>query len=436
MKGVARILIIYTVQTGDTLTEIADRYNVSRAELIEANQLNYPDRLVVGQALVIPGSSADTHTVLRGETLFLIAEKYGVTVDELMEANPEIANPSAIYIGQNIRIPGGLPELSDSIDVNGYAYYTMNRDTLARTLPDLTYLSIFSHDARPTGRLADIADSSIIDAAWSGGAGPIMVVTNIKEGGNFDSGLASWLLTDEATRNRLIQNIVDTAVEKNYYGVDIDFENVYGGDREAYNSFLRDLSEQLHANGLILTTAIAPKTSANMKGILYEGHDYAAHGRYADRITLMTYEWGYRYGEPQAVAPYNQVRRVLQYAVTEIPAARSSWAFPTMAMTGLSAPPPPPPWFPTWELSISLYRTTAQIFFDETSKTPYFNYRDGSGRRHEVWFEDARSIQAKMDLVREFELAGVSFWHIGTYFAQAWEVLTANFLVNKIRAPR
>lgn len=44
----------------------------------------------------------------------------------------------------------------------------------------------------PTGRLADIADSSIIDAAWSGGAGPIMVVTNIKEGGNFDSGLASW----------------------------------------------------------------------------------------------------------------------------------------------------------------------------------------------------------------------------------------------------
>ncbi len=436
MKGVARILIIYTVQTGDTLTEIADRYNVSRAELIEANQLNYPDRLVVGQALVIPGSSADTHTVLRGESLFLIAEKYGVTVDELMEANPEIANPSAIYIGQNIRIPGGLPELSDSIDVNGYAYYTMNRDTLARTLPDLTYLSIFSHDARPTGRLADIADSSIIDAAWSGGAGPIMVVTNIKEGGNFDSGLASWLLTDEATRNRLIQNIVDTAVEKNYYGVDIDFENVYGGDREAYNSFLRDLSEQLHANGLILTTAIAPKTSANMKGILYEGHDYAAHGRYADRITLMTYEWGYRYGEPQAVAPYNQVRRVLQYAVTEIPAGKILMGIPNYGydwVVGSSSPATVVSNVGAINIAV---QNNAQIFFDETSKTPYFNYRDGSGRRHEVWFEDARSIQAKMDLVREFELAGVSFWHIGTYFAQAWEVLTANFLVNKIRSPR
>ena len=53
MKGVARILIIYTVQTGDTLTEIADRYNVSRAELIEANQLNYPDRLVAAVRIPI-----------------------------------------------------------------------------------------------------------------------------------------------------------------------------------------------------------------------------------------------------------------------------------------------------------------------------------------------------------------------------------------------
>lgn len=67
-----------------------------------------------------------------------------------MEANPEIANPSAIYVGQILQIPGSTPRPADSIDVNGYAYYTMNKDTLARTLPDLTYLSIFSHDARPT----------------------------------------------------------------------------------------------------------------------------------------------------------------------------------------------------------------------------------------------------------------------------------------------
>ena len=185
MKGVTCILILYTVKAGDTLAEIANRYHVTPSALVEANQLNYPDRLVVGQALVIPTEDAGTHTVLRGETLFLIAERYGISVESLMEANPEIANPSAIYVGQILQIPGSAPRPADSIDVNGYAYYTMNKDTLARTLPDLTYLSIFSHDARPTGRLADIADRSVIGAARSGGAGPIMVVTNIREGGNF-----------------------------------------------------------------------------------------------------------------------------------------------------------------------------------------------------------------------------------------------------------
>ncbi len=283
-------MIIYVVKNGDSLSQIAETYGVSQQELITANQLNYPDRLVVGQALVIPTQGEGIHIVARGETLFSIAAMHGLDFEELMAANPEIVNPNSIYIGQQIVIPGVTPELSDSIDVNGYAYSTMNRETLSRTLPDLTFLSIFSHDARPSGRLATTSDGAMITAAYSAGAGPIMVVTNIREGGNFDSGLASWLLTDIETRDRLIEDIVSVATEKGYYGVDIDFENVYGGDRVAYNEFLRILSQRLHANGLILTTAIAPKTSANMTGILYEGHDYNAHGQYADRVTLMTYE--------------------------------------------------------------------------------------------------------------------------------------------------
>ncbi|MBM6924182.1 hypothetical protein H9X81_10845 [Hydrogenoanaerobacterium saccharovorans] len=153
-------------------------------------------------------------------------------------------------------------------------------------------------------------------------------------------------------------------------------------------------------------------------------------------IDNRTYEWGYRYGEPQAVAPYNQVRRVLQYAVTEIPAGKILMGIPNYGYDWVIGSYSPATVVSNVGAINIAVQNNAQIFFDETSKTPYFNYRDDSGRRHEVWFEDARSIQAKMDLVREFELAGVSFWHIGTYFAQAWEVLTANFLVNKIRSPR
>ena len=112
-------LIIYTVQSGDTLSGIAARYGVSRETLIDANQLSYPNRLVVGQALVIPEVGGDLHTVARGETLFTIAEQYGTTVEEIMAANPSIANPSILYVGQQIVIPGGTAAPGARIDGNG-----------------------------------------------------------------------------------------------------------------------------------------------------------------------------------------------------------------------------------------------------------------------------------------------------------------------------
>ena len=165
--------------------------------------------------------------------------------------------------------------------------------------------------------------------------------------------------------------------------------------------------------------------------------DYPELGAAADTSFLMTYEWGYTYSEPRAVAPINLVAKVVSYAASVIPRDKLLMGMPNYGYN--------------WEIpwvegsparSLSNQEAVAlaneygvEILFDAQAATPHFNYSDSSSS-HEVWFEDARSIQAKMDLVREFELAGVSFWHIGTYFAQAWEVLTANFLVNKIRSPR
>ena len=137
-----------------------------------------------------------------------------------------------------------------------------------------------------------------------------------------------------------------------------------------------------------------------------------------------------------AVAPWNQVRRVLQYAVTAMPAGKILMGIPNYGYDWIVGSSAAATVVSNVGANNIAAQNNAQIFFDETAKAPYFNYRDSAGRRHEVWFEDARSIQAKLDLVREFGLAGVSFWHIGTYFAQAWEVLNANFLVNKVRSPR
>ena len=66
-----------------------------------------------------------------------------------------------------------------------------------------------------------------------------------------------------------------------------------------------------------------------------------------------------------------------------------------------------------------------------TKPAPFFRYFDENGKQHEVWFEDARSIQAKFDLIKELNLRGISYWKLGLSFPQNWLLITENFNVRK-----
>lgn len=74
----------------------------------------------------------------------------------------------------------------------------------------------------------------------------------------------------------------------------------------------------------------------------------------------------------------------------------------------------------------------ATIQYDTLSQSPYFTYRDEQGRDHIVWFEDARSAQAKFDTVKEYGLRGISYWTLGYPFPQNWVLLNDNFSIRKI----
>src|SRR5699024_9822782 len=111
-----------------------------------------------------------------------------------------------------------------------------------------------------------------------------------------------------------------TAHKIGYTDVHFDFEYLPPEDRDAYNHFLRKAKERLSQEGLFMSTALAPKTSATQTGTLYEAHDYAAHGEWTDFVVLMTYEWGYSGSPPMAVSPIDQVRQVLYFALTDISA--------------------------------------------------------------------------------------------------------------------
>lgn len=127
---------IHVVQSGDTLWRISRTYNVSINDIVQTNAIANPDRLIVGQSLVIP-TPDDVHVVRPGETLWMIARMYNVTIQDLVREN-NIANPDVISVGQRLRIPKPV------IEVNGYLTQTgpTGEEILRWTGPYLTYLYV------------------------------------------------------------------------------------------------------------------------------------------------------------------------------------------------------------------------------------------------------------------------------------------------------
>jgi spore germination protein len=424
-------LTIYTVRSGDSLYSIARKFQITASQLIFDNQLSNPEQLVIGQALVVQVDSV-YHTVSSGESIYSIARSYQTTVDRIMEANPSITNPSRIYVGQVLTIPFEN-EILGSIDVNGFVIGISNA-VLGETLPYLTYISIFSYQTDLEGNLTQLNESNIITAARNSNVAPMMTVTNIRETGGFSSDIAHAILTNQAAQDTFMENVIATLREKNYYGLIIDFEYVYPFDRLSYNQFLRRVVDTLHPLGYVVGTALAPKISAEQVGTLYQAHDYPVHGRLADFVIIMTYEWGYTYGPAMAVAPVDQVRRVLDYAVSVMPPGKIlmgmpnygyDWTLPFVQGSAASVI--------TNTGAVTLASNVrAPIKFDERSQAPFFNYYDAQGRRHEVWFDDARSIQARLRLVNEYGLAGVSYWTLDTLFRTQFLVLQSMYSVNKV----
>lgn len=369
------------------------------------------------------------YTVSRGDTLYGIARKFGVSVKDIIDIN-QLVNTNRLMIGQALIIP---TKVKPSILVNGYAYPSISDVTLALTLPNLSFISIFSYQVNSDGSIVSINDQRVIKASKDANTFPLLVLTNIGSSGRFDSDLAHSILENEMVQEQLISDLIKVLRDKGYGGVNIDFEYVYPMDKELYNAFLKKVTDRLHEEDFIVLTALAPKVREDQMGTLYEAHDYDFHGGVADYVILMTYEWGYTYGPPMAVAPLNQVERVIQYAVTAIPSKKILMGIPNY---GYDFTLPYQQGRPAKSISNTAAINLAvekgvEIKFDPVAKAPYFYYKDDNGSLHIVWFEDARSIQAKLDLVSKYNLGGVSYWTVMNYFPQGFAVLNNNFEIEK-----
>lgn len=239
---------IYVVKQGDTIDGISSIFGIPATEIAFVNQISYPYPLVIGQALLIP-------------------------------------------------VQDTLPPYKREVNVNGYAYPYINSKTLQTTLPYLTDLSVFSYGFTATGELIPPAtdDTRMINAALEFGTAPMLTLTPMDSEGRFNNNLISALVSSESAQENLIRGLFDMLAAKNFRGVDVDFEYIKAEDRDLFTSFVARLTRELNVYGYWVSVALAPKTSSDQKGLLYEGKDYAGLGAAANSCLIMTYEWGYKY---------------------------------------------------------------------------------------------------------------------------------------------
>ncbi|MDE3840502.1 spore gernimation protein [Bacillus methanolicus] len=424
---------IHVVRQNQTLFEIAQTYGTTVNDLIEANEIPNPNNLVVGQTLVIP-IIGRFYWVQPGDSLWSISRRFNISVQQLASVN-RISPNQPLQIGFRLYIPQGPKtrgEFNGYVEPRGTSVAPELENSAREAAPYLTYLAPFSFQALRDGSLKEPLLNNFPAIARANNNVLMMVITN-QENDQFNDELGRILLNDIDIQNRFLNNIVATAKKYGFRDIHFDFEYLRPADREAYNRFLRKARDRFKQEGWLISTALAPKTSADQKGRWYEAHDYRAHGEIVDFVVIMTYEWGYSGGPAMAVSPIGPVRNVLQYAVSEMPSSKIlmgqnlygyDWTLPFVEGTVAKAVSP--------QQAIQLAaRYNVPIQYDTRAQAPFFRYVDEEGKRHEVWFEDARSIQAKFDLIKELRLRGMSYWKLGLSFPQNWLLITDNFNVVK-----
>lgn len=421
-------MIIRVVSSGETLSMIAGEFGVDESILAFNNDIADPLRLPVGQpvAVVVPTVA---HTVSSGETLLDIARLYGVAVEQIYRNNLFLNGLPNVFPGQTLYIEIEREPLG-GYATGGYAYPFISEPLLRRALPLMGALMPFTYGFREDGTLISPDDTAMLNISKEYQTEAVMHLSTLTEGDIFSVELARALFGSPQTQAVLLDNVIANMQSKGYTSLDVDFEFLGKENAASYASFVSYCRERLHPYGFGVMTALAPKTSDEQPGALYEGHDYALLGEAADAVLLMTYEWGYTYGPPMAVSPIKPVRDVVDYALTRIPSEKLllgisnyGYDFTLPYVQGLSR-----------ATSVSTKRAFslasqygAEIFFDEEALAPYFDYT-ADGNAHRVWFEDVRSISARLRLLSEKNLRGALWWNLNRENNQS--LVAINSLIN------
>ncbi|WOO37075.1 LysM peptidoglycan-binding domain-containing protein [Anaerocolumna sp. AGMB13020] len=427
-------MIIHVVQLGDTLTSIAESYGIPIDSLIINNGIQNPNNLIEGQCIVIVYPQV-TYIVQEGDTLAGIASVNNTSIIELLRNNPFLSDREFLYPGETLVIRYG--DKKGKITTNGYANPFIDMAVLRKTLPFLTFLTIFGYRLTRNADVIEPDDEEILQLTRAYKVAPLMLISSLSfEGVGSEEDVYHILFSEENVK-RYAANILAVLKRKGFYGVSFILSYITGDIVGIYNRFAKIMAESLNSEGYAVFISISPVTDIENNVIAFERIDYSEIAKEATQMVIMNYNWGYYFGPPTPVASISTLQLFIDYLITLIPRDKMniglpvigySWLLPYLiGITRANAI--------TYDAAIELALTTgSKIQFDEISQNPHFEYYLGVEipRKYVVWFVDARTIDALLDLVIINNFPGISIWNIMTYFTQLWLVINSQYDIETI----
>ncbi|OGO83810.1 MAG: hypothetical protein A2Y18_03210 [Clostridiales bacterium GWD2_32_19] len=306
--------------------------------------------------------------------------------------------------------------VDDSKVVLGYATYYYDGDktsynSMVNNKDVLDEVITHTYTVDGLGNLTGLIPTNQIDFAKANNINLKASVTN-----QFDSEVAKKLLESTENRSKLINNILVQMKKYGYSGICIDIENVYAYDREYMTRFMKELYETLSPIGYLVTIDLPAKTYDNKTAAWQGAFDYEGLAPYADQFVIMAYDEHYPQGTAGSVASAGWVEKVVKYAISIIPEDKILLG---VAAYGYD-------WSTSGTRSYTISKAYsvaakygATINWDTVSKSQYYEYTDEKGIKHKVWFENEKSLAAKLDIVNDYDLKGISIWALG-YETQAY----------------
>jgi spore germination protein len=423
-------MIIHVVKQGETINSIAELYGKSVERLILENGITDATNLAIGETLVILYPEIE-YTIQDGDSLEDIARRYNKSIMELLRNNPYLSERQYIYPGEVIVI-SYQGEKIRRISTNGFVYPFVNIDILKKTLPFLTYLTVYSYYYTDQGEIIDINDTEIVQTSLMYGVAPIMMLSGYSTNQEEEIETTHRILIDENIQNRLINNLTIILKSKGYHGVSFKTPYIRPEDRQLYVEFIKKLSSRLKLGGFETFVTLTLSVFEILSNIRYNELQYADLGLYADKISVMPYEFGFTFGISPTVVAYNTLDNILSFLTDYIPSEIIETGLNTIgylfklpntdrSARGQSL---------TYDSVITLARETgAEILFDEVSKASFFQFFTQD--EYFVRFRDARGIDAILSLVTANDLDGVAIWNCMFFYNQLWLVVNSQYEINK-----